>query len=70
MPAQPADPDSHGCGTRTRAPVGAAQLQTALRVGGGVKGSGYGRFGGKASIAEFTDLRCVTIEDPGQHYPF
>lgn len=37
---------------------------------GGVKGSGYGRFGGKASIAEFTDLRWVTIEDPNQHYPF
>ncbi|MDW6026267.1 aldehyde dehydrogenase [Mesorhizobium sp. BAC0120] len=37
---------------------------------GGVKGSGYGRFGGKAAIAEFTDLRWVTIEDPGQHYPF
>jgi acyl-CoA reductase-like NAD-dependent aldehyde dehydrogenase len=37
---------------------------------GGVKGSGYGRFGGKASIAEFTDLRWVTIEDPSQHYPF
>lgn len=37
---------------------------------GGVKGSGYGRFGGKASIAEFTDLRWMTIEDPGQHYPF
>ena len=37
---------------------------------GGVKGSGYGRFGGKASIAEFTDLRWVTIEDPHQHYPF
>lgn len=37
---------------------------------GGVKGSGYGRFGGKAAIAEFTDLRWITIEDPGQHYPF
>ncbi|UDL92390.1 aldehyde dehydrogenase [Mesorhizobium sp. PAMC28654] len=37
---------------------------------GGVKGSGFGRFGGKAAIAEFTDLRWVTIEDPGQHYPF
>jgi vanillin dehydrogenase len=36
---------------------------------GGVKGSGYGRFGGKAGIAEFTDLRWVTIEGP-QHYPF
>lgn len=37
---------------------------------GGVKSSGYGRFGGKASIAEFTDLRWITIEDPNQHYPF
>jgi vanillin dehydrogenase len=37
---------------------------------GGVKGSGYGRFGGKAAINEFTDLRWITIEDPHQHYPF
>ncbi|NZD53150.1 aldehyde dehydrogenase [Rhizobium leguminosarum] len=37
---------------------------------GGVKGSGYGRFGGKAAIAEFTDLRWVTVEDSAQHYPF
>lgn len=37
---------------------------------GGVKSSGYGRFGGKAGINEFTDLRWITIEDPGQHYPF
>jgi len=37
---------------------------------GGVKGSGYGRFGGKAAIAEFTDLRWITLEDPAQHYPF
>ncbi|HLP66253.1 MAG TPA: aldehyde dehydrogenase [Rhizobium sp.] len=37
---------------------------------GGVKGSGYGRFGGKAAIAEFTTLRWVTIEDAQQHYPF
>jgi vanillin dehydrogenase len=37
---------------------------------GGVKASGYGRFGGKAAIDEFTDLRWITIEDPGQHYPF
>ena len=37
---------------------------------GGVGGSGYGRFGGKAAIAEFTELRWITIEDPGQHYPF
>jgi acyl-CoA reductase-like NAD-dependent aldehyde dehydrogenase len=37
---------------------------------GGVKGSGFGRFGGKAAIAEFTDLRWITIEDPAQGYPF
>jgi acyl-CoA reductase-like NAD-dependent aldehyde dehydrogenase len=37
---------------------------------GGVKGSGYGRFGGNAAIAEFTELHWVTIEDLGQHYPF
>jgi acyl-CoA reductase-like NAD-dependent aldehyde dehydrogenase len=37
---------------------------------GGVKSSGYGRFGGKAAIAEFTDLRWITIEDSQQHYPF
>jgi acyl-CoA reductase-like NAD-dependent aldehyde dehydrogenase len=37
---------------------------------GGVKGSGYGRFGGKAAIHEFTDLRWITIEDAQQHYPF
>ena len=36
---------------------------------GGVKASGYGRFGGKAAIAEFTDLRWITIEGP-QSYPF
>ena len=37
---------------------------------GGLKASGFGRFGGRASIAEFTDLRWLTIEDPHQHYPF
>jgi acyl-CoA reductase-like NAD-dependent aldehyde dehydrogenase len=36
---------------------------------GGVKASGYGRFGGKAAVAEFTDLRWITIENE-QHYPF
>jgi acyl-CoA reductase-like NAD-dependent aldehyde dehydrogenase len=34
---------------------------------GGVKSSGYGRFGGQAGIAEFTELRWITIEtQPGQ----
>ena len=36
---------------------------------GGVKASGYGRFGGKAGIAEFTELRWITIATGGQHYP-
>ena len=36
---------------------------------GGVKASGYGRFGGKAGIAEFTELRWITIETGAQHYP-
>ncbi len=36
---------------------------------GGVKESGYGRFGGKAAIGEFTDTRWITIENE-QHYPF
>jgi len=35
---------------------------------GGVKSSGYGRFGGTAGINEFTDLRWITIETD-QHYP-
>jgi acyl-CoA reductase-like NAD-dependent aldehyde dehydrogenase len=37
---------------------------------GGVKQSGYGRFGGNAGIDQFTELRWITVEDPGQHYPF
>ncbi|CAN0627346.1 Vanillin dehydrogenase [Burkholderia multivorans] len=36
---------------------------------GGVKASGYGRFGSKASIAEFTDLRWITIQTGPRHYP-
>lgn len=35
---------------------------------GGVKVSGYSRFGGKPAIVESTDLRWVTIEDPNQHH--
>jgi acyl-CoA reductase-like NAD-dependent aldehyde dehydrogenase len=38
---------------------------------GGVKASGYGRFGGKAGIAEFTDLRWITVQGADHiHYPF
>jgi vanillin dehydrogenase len=37
---------------------------------GGVKASGYGRFGGRAGIDFFTELRWITIETTKQHYPF
>jgi acyl-CoA reductase-like NAD-dependent aldehyde dehydrogenase/ABC-type branched-subunit amino acid transport system ATPase component len=37
---------------------------------GGVKASGYGRFGGKAAINEFTELRWITIQTTPRHYPF
>jgi acyl-CoA reductase-like NAD-dependent aldehyde dehydrogenase len=36
---------------------------------GGMKESGYGRFGGHAGINEFTEAHWVSIEDPEQHYP-
>jgi acyl-CoA reductase-like NAD-dependent aldehyde dehydrogenase len=36
---------------------------------GGVKASGHGRFGGKAAIDEFTDLRWITIQTGPRHYP-
>ena len=37
---------------------------------GGVKASGYGRFGGKAGIDAFTELRWMTIQTTPRHYPF
>jgi len=37
---------------------------------GGVKGSGFGRFGGQAGVAEFTDLRWLTVQTTPRHYPF
>jgi len=37
---------------------------------GGVKASGFGRFGGRSAVAEFTDLRWITIATKGQRYPF
>jgi len=36
---------------------------------GGVKASGYGRFGGAAAIQEFTELRWITINTTPPHYP-
>jgi len=37
---------------------------------GGTKASGYGRFGGKAAIDEFTELRWITVQTEPRHYPF
>jgi acyl-CoA reductase-like NAD-dependent aldehyde dehydrogenase len=37
---------------------------------GGVKDSGYGRFGGKSAIDQFTELRWITIQSGHRHYPF
>ncbi len=36
---------------------------------GGVKASGYGRFGGAAAIHEFTELRWITISSQPDDYP-
>ena len=36
---------------------------------GGMKASGYGRFGGKAGIDAFTEMRWVTFETEPGHYP-
>jgi vanillin dehydrogenase len=37
---------------------------------GGTKASGYGRFGGKAAIDEFTELRWITVQTGPRQYPF
>ena len=36
---------------------------------GGVKASGYGRFGGTWGVSEFTELRWITMQDGPLHYP-
>ncbi len=36
---------------------------------GGTGASGYGRFGGKAGIDSFTELRWITVETQPGHYP-
>jgi acyl-CoA reductase-like NAD-dependent aldehyde dehydrogenase len=37
---------------------------------GGVKDSGWGRFGGTAAAAEFTELRWITVTSGSHPYPF
>jgi acyl-CoA reductase-like NAD-dependent aldehyde dehydrogenase len=37
---------------------------------GGVKDSGYGRFGGGEAIHEFTEMRWVTVQSQGRPFPF
>jgi acyl-CoA reductase-like NAD-dependent aldehyde dehydrogenase len=36
---------------------------------GGVKHSGWGRFGGRAALEEFTELRWITVQDSPRKYP-
>ena len=37
---------------------------------GGVKDSGWGRFGGQAALDEFTELRWITVQSGSHPYPF
>ncbi|MFY0406526.1 aldehyde dehydrogenase family protein [Solicola sp. PLA-1-18] len=37
---------------------------------GGVKASGWGRFGGAAGVHEFTDTQWITVQTGPRHYPF
>jgi acyl-CoA reductase-like NAD-dependent aldehyde dehydrogenase len=37
---------------------------------GGVRGSGWGRLGGKAALEEFTELRWISVQREPRHYPF
>jgi len=37
---------------------------------GGVKDSGFGRFGGQAVVDEFTELRWITMRGEGHPFPF
>ncbi|HKN94563.1 MAG TPA: aldehyde dehydrogenase [Thermoleophilaceae bacterium] len=36
---------------------------------GGVKASGFGRFGGRAALEEFTELRWITVQELARDYP-
>ncbi len=36
---------------------------------GGMKASGWGRFGGRAALEEFTELRWLSVQQTPRHYP-
>ena len=36
---------------------------------GGMKGSGYGRFGGQAALDEFTELRWINVQRTNRTFP-
>jgi acyl-CoA reductase-like NAD-dependent aldehyde dehydrogenase len=36
---------------------------------GGVKARGFGRFGGRPALEEFTELRWVTVQSLPRQYP-
>ena len=46
----------------------AAKLEVQVPFGR-VRQSGYGRFGGRAEIAEFTELRWITVQAGPMPYP-
>jgi len=37
---------------------------------GGVKDSGWGRFGGAAALDEFTELKWITVQSGSHPFPF
>lgn len=37
---------------------------------GGIKDSGWGRFGGRAALEEFTELRWISVQRSPREYPF
>ncbi len=37
---------------------------------GGVKDSGWGRFGGAFAMEEFTEMRWITVQSGSRHFPF
>jgi benzaldehyde dehydrogenase (NAD) len=36
---------------------------------GGVKAGGWGRFGGRAALEAFTEVRWITVQSPARAYP-